>query len=82
MSFLPLEFFDFAATYTNPEGQTPAVQLSFVTVGGQIGHSYVLERSRDGHRFEPITTIQAKASNEGYTSYEYFDYNPLPDFSY
>lgn len=82
MSFLPLEFFDFAATYNKDHPKGPAVQLSFVTVGGKIGHTYTLERSRDGHQFEPITTIQAKASNEGYTSYAYVDYNPLPDFSY
>jgi|SRR5688572_24193963 len=56
-------------------------EISWTTTHEALGVKFVVERSKDGTNFHPITTLLARGL---YTlqSYTYTDKNPLPDMNY
>ncbi len=73
-SVLPVELLAFKAT---PSVST--VKLDWSTAIEQNTETYTLERSQDGRKFSPLSTIIAKGSN---SNYAYLDEKPFNGINY
>ncbi len=74
---LPIELLYFDAQLSN--GQ---VKLNWATASETNNNFYTIERSHDGHNFEPIQSMAGAGNSQHTLSYETLDENPLPGMSY
>ena len=68
---LPIEMGHF-----NAVKKTDAVQLNWLTLSEENTRSFIVERSWDGQRFQPLGTLEAIGNSSSTTSYKYLDNNP------